>query len=109
MPSLPDDLFDDLFFDDLFADFASSPSSTGGSAQALQPVILEPVVWTLGNPLLDGEGFSPPMLIDDVGEGPDGEFWIVDVGGEADGGGVEELQESEASEPDSPAGNPFLD
>jgi hypothetical protein len=54
MPTLPDDLFDDL---DLFFEVPAA------AAQNLQPAVLDPAAWTMGNPLLDREDFAAPLII----------------------------------------------
>jgi len=111
MPSLPDDLFGDLFMDDLLLDVSTSPTLTGGGAQVLQPAALEPSTWTPGNPLLDGQNFTMPMLnldmdifdvMDAAEEDSQDALWIV-------GDGADTWQEPEIPELAIPEGNPLLD
>ena len=94
MPTLPDDLFDDLFMD-----IPAGPSSPVGGTQNLQPAVLEPAAWNLGNPLLDGGDFLVPMF---APEGTGGSHLHDSPNAPAPGGAAQH-------DLALPVGNPFLD
>ena len=107
MPTLPD-LFLDLDFP-----VVPAPPVTPGPAVGtpnLQPAVLEPASWSLGNPLLDG--FSPVIEAEEspatVNTGMDDEFFII-IGGDADSEVSATQQETGPQELALPMGNPLLD